>query len=426
MPRKSSDDMTERAANPPRKEGSPKPRARTRSASAKSSKPSPGAQQPLPKSAEEAAHAAAAEQAGEAADSTRTQARSSTGAERKSRATNATSAAKAAKGPTAPSSSRAGRKPGPAGRRTPTDEGRRVKPAPTGGRATSPGRKAKATSSDQPTTAIPVVAASTAAAAPPPGETRPTTTTPTPSATGRAGPEATSASRPPATERRRAVAWPIAILLPLVVVALALLGVLATGDDIGQALGSSAPEIVVGTPGGEVLSQALPSATATATPDLTPSPRPTAEPTPDGTPEPTAEPTDEPASAGSPTATAPPAATPAPTPAPSAIIVAVAQPDDAVAAFYRHAAAGDFDAAYSLWSARMKATYPREDNLDGRFDETASIDFEALHVASQSGGSATVQANFVETYDSGSSRRFVGYWELILVDGRWLLDAPRY
>jgi hypothetical protein len=39
---------------------------------------------------------------------------------------------------------------------------------------------------------------------------------------------------------------------------------------------------------------------------------------------------------------------------------------------------------------------------------------------------ATVQANFVETYESGSTREFIGYWELIAVDGRWLLDAPHY
>jgi hypothetical protein len=37
-----------------------------------------------------------------------------------------------------------------------------------------------------------------------------------------------------------------------------------------------------------------------------------------------------------------------------------------------------------------------------------------------------VQANFTETYDSGSSNRFVGYWRLVRVDGRWLLDDPTY
>ena len=39
---------------------------------------------------------------------------------------------------------------------------------------------------------------------------------------------------------------------------------------------------------------------------------------------------------------------------------------------------------------------------------------------------ATIEANFTETYDSGASQSFVGYWELVRVDGRWLLDEPHY
>jgi hypothetical protein len=120
------------------------------------------------------------------------------------------------------------------------------------------------------------------------------------------------------------------------------------------------------------------------------------------------------------------AARPARTPAPTPIVVAVAGPTDAVAAFYGHVADGRFDAAYGLWSDRMRAAYPRQENLDERFDQTASITFEQLFVAQQSATTATVQANFVETYDSGSTRRFIGYWELIRVNGRWLLDAPHY
>ncbi len=74
----------------------------------------------------------------------------------------------------------------------------------------------------------------------------------------------------------------------------------------------------------------------------------------------------------------------------------------------------------------MKATYPREDNLDDRFAETAAITFHELYLAEQSGDTATVQANFTETYDSGAERTFIGYWRLIRVDGRWLLDEPNY
>ena len=130
------------------------------------------------------------------------------------------------------------------------------------------------------------------------------------------------------------------------------------------------------------------------------------------------------------TATAPPAPTAPPpatvSPQPTAVALAVAGPDDTVAAFYAHAVDGDFDAAYAHWSERMRAAYPRPENLDERFDETASIAFQQLFVAEQAGDRATVQANFTETYDSGSSREFIGYWRLVRVDGRWLLDEPSY
>ena len=74
----------------------------------------------------------------------------------------------------------------------------------------------------------------------------------------------------------------------------------------------------------------------------------------------------------------------------------------------------------------MKATYPRRENLDERFDTTAAITFHQLQVVEQTTAAAVVQANFTETYDGGSSREFVGFWRLVLVDGRWLLDEPHY
>ena len=189
------------------------------------------------------------------------------------------------------------------------------------------------------------------------------------------------------------------------------------------------PSIVVGTPAGIALPNASPSPVPTATPEPTPqpTPEPTPEPTPVVTPEPAPVPTAVPATPPPTLAPTPVPATPVPpTPEPVVVVAAPASPADAVAAFYSQVAAGNFDAAYGLWSQRMRDTYPRQDNLDERFGQTASISFEQLYVASQGDGRATVQANFVETYDSGSSRRFVGYWELVLVDGRWLLDAPHY
>jgi hypothetical protein len=208
-------------------------------------------------------------------------------------------------------------------------------------------------------------------------------------------------------------------LLSAVVLALLLLGPTAPTDaPVAVASASaSARGVIVGTPGGAVITSAP-----------TPSPTATVSTTPPPVAPPTAIPTSpsDPAPPPTPVPTIPPPPTAAPTPAPTAVVVAVAEPVDAVASFYGSVVSGDFDAAYALWSATMKAAYPREENLDQRFAETASIEWLQLETVSRSPTQAQVQANFVETYESGASRTFIGYWDLILVDGRWLLDAPHY
>ena len=173
--------------------------------------------------------------------------------------------------------------------------------------------------------------------------------------------------------------------------------------------------VVIPTPG-----EAPEAPDATATPAAPPTATPAQEAAFEATPVPTA------VAAPSPTP-APIVAigTPAGTPAPSAASAA-ADPAEAVLSFYQAVTAGDFDGAYALWDERMRATYPREPNLDNRFDETAEISFSQLSVAEVSGDAATVQANFTETADSGSSRQFIGYWRLVFVDGRWLLHEPHY
>jgi hypothetical protein len=213
----------------------------------------------------------------------------------------------------------------------------------------------------------------------------------------------------------------LALWTATIVAALVVIGVVTyRSENMGD--GQPHPGIVAGTPGGVAVLNASAIALPTPSPDPTPSatPRPTLEPTPAATPVawtpvPTSTPTPLPAT--------PVAATPEPTPV---VVAAAATPDEAVAAFYGDVAAGSFDAAYGHWSERMRQTYSRQENLDERFAETASISFEQLYVADQGDGRAIVQANFIETYDSGSSRRFVGFWELVLVDGRWLLDEPHY
>ncbi|MGI8999543.1 MAG: protein kinase domain-containing protein [Candidatus Limnocylindria bacterium] len=208
--------------------------------------------------------------------------------------------------------------------------------------------------------------------------------------------------------RRAAPAWALAILL-VVLIGGGYLGgrLIAEGGETG-----ALPGVMVGSPGGNVTSPTTAPFPPPSTPTLTLTPSATPTPTPRPSPaSATPQPTEEPATSLAP-------ATPAP--------VAAVAPDDAVAAFYAHVAAGRFDDAYALWSERMQDEFPRQDNLDGRFADTADIAFDTLEVAAQSASTATVQANFTETYDSGSSRRFVGYWRLVRVDGRWLLEEPTY
>jgi hypothetical protein len=236
-------------------------------------------------------------------------------------------------------------------------------------------------------------------------------------ATAPVGLEVAAARGTPAVERRAPRRRAKAVAAIAAVVAL----LVAIGV-VGGRLRSDAGEVggvVVGTPRGEVL-YATPDPTTSATP------RPTPEPTEAPSPQPTVASTAAPTPAATPVWVA--AATPPPTtPAPAPIIVARATtPDETVATWYSYVANGDFDAAYSLWSDRMKATYSRRENLDERFGQTAAITFTHLEVVQQGQRTATVQANFVETYESGSTREFIGYWELIAVGGRWLLDAPHY
>jgi hypothetical protein len=245
-------------------------------------------------------------------------------------------------------------------------------------------------------------------------------------------PPATRTSTPPSR-----APWRLAAVL-----ACAAVGVLVAAffigrsvDDVpaGSTVGDAGetPGVVVGPVGGAVVASDSPAPSPTPVP--TPSPRPAtpaptataAPPVVTGPPPPTPVPAVTPAPvAAAPSPSAPPP--PPPTPAPSVAVAVAASPADAVAAFYGRAAAADFDGAYALWSQRMRSTYPRQTNLDGRFDQTAAIEFQELTTVANDGSSAVVQANFTEVYDGGSSRNFVGYWELVNVGGAWLLDAPHY
>jgi tRNA A-37 threonylcarbamoyl transferase component Bud32 len=160
-----------------------------------------------------------------------------------------------------------------------------------------------------------------------------------------------------------------------------------------------------------------PEAVATATPPAavlasTSSPAPSTPPI--ATAAPTAEPTTEPTPA--------PTVKPAPTPAVAATVGG--DPAGTIVSFYQLISGEDYASASGLWSERMRAAYPPQTNIWGRFDSTSSIVARSAWVTSATPGSAAVAVDLVETMRNGSVRHWVGTWYLVRSGSGWLLDQP--
>jgi hypothetical protein len=100
-----------------------------------------------------------------------------------------------------------------------------------------------------------------------------------------------------------------------------------------------------------------------------------------------------------------------------------------VARFYRLVVLDRFDEAAALWSQQMRERYPPNEYIDGRFAPTTEIVLRRNEIVAYDlgAGTATVAVDIVEYRESGPSpRRFVGDWDLILVDGRWLMHDPDF
>jgi serine/threonine-protein kinase len=236
-----------------------------------------------------------------------------------------------------------------------------------------------------------------------PDPAAPTTPTPRPSRVERA------------TGRDRRAAAP-AFLIPLGAIALVVIAAAAflrgTGEPGGGGVATATPR--------PTAVAVIPPATAMPAPEVTPSP--TAEPTPTPSPTPTPEPTAKPKPTPEPTPDPTPKARPAPA-------LPARDPAETVARFYRLVVEERFDEAAALWTAGMRERYPPDGNIDGRFAPTTDIDLvrnEIVAIDPQA-GTATVAVDLIEYRESGPSpRRFVGDWDLVLVDGRWLMDDPDF
>jgi hypothetical protein len=137
---------------------------------------------------------------------------------------------------------------------------------------------------------------------------------------------------------------------------------------------------------------------------------------PTATPEPTAEPTPEP--------TAEPTAQATTAPTPAAVAAVTGDPAGTIVAFYQLISGHDYAAASGLWSDRMRASYPPQTNIWGRFDATRSIVARSASLVSANPGSAAVAVDLIETRTDGSVRRWVGTWLLVRFGSGWLLDQP--
>jgi hypothetical protein len=103
-------------------------------------------------------------------------------------------------------------------------------------------------------------------------------------------------------------------------------------------------------------------------------------------------------------------------------------PAAAVRRFYDLVERHEFDAAAQLWSPRMREAYPPDGYIDGRFAPTTRIDIDRLSIRSMDlrAGTAVVDVAITEYRENGDVRQFDGSWELVLRDGTWLMDQPRF
>ncbi|HEV7663937.1 MAG TPA: hypothetical protein VGQ62_10420 [Chloroflexota bacterium] len=98
-------------------------------------------------------------------------------------------------------------------------------------------------------------------------------------------------------------------------------------------------------------------------------------------------------------------------------------PGEAVSSFYALIESHQFETAAQLWSPRMVASFPPQQNIDQRFNQTQSIRLQRVDVISQDQSRATVAVDLVEATAQGP-RHYAGTWQLVRGAAGWLLDQP--
>jgi hypothetical protein len=112
------------------------------------------------------------------------------------------------------------------------------------------------------------------------------------------------------------------------------------------------------------------------------------------------------------------------TPIAAATLTTTDGPAETVASFYSLVSNGDVDDAATLWTPRMRAAFPPQQNIVERFAQTSSITLRRADVVAQTDSAATVNVDVVELDAAGQPRHFTGAWHLVRSESGWLLDQP--
>lgn len=104
----------------------------------------------------------------------------------------------------------------------------------------------------------------------------------------------------------------------------------------------------------------------------------------------------------------------------------VGGPQQSVLAFYADVGSHDFAAAAQLWTPSLRSRDPPPTYIDDRFSATTRIDVVRSSTVTVMGDRATVDVTLVEHLQDGAARTLVGAWDLVRMNGMWLLDTPRF
>ena len=227
--------------------------------------------------------------------------------------------------------------------------------------------------------------------------------------------ESASAAPPRQAERDNEHPRPAWLWATVIVAGLALLAGL--GFLGAQLLGGSNVTAPTATTESEGVAEATAQVTESAVPARS------ASPSPVETPAPTSQNTLPPI-----VTTPPPPVEPTPVPEPEPPPAPAMDPAETVVHWYGLVADQQFDAAYALWSDQMKANYPRQTQLDGRWDDTDEVVVHSWYVnyVDEEAGLANVYIEFTEIKNSGAQSYLAGSWDLVMGPEGWLLNQPRF